>query len=323
MRALPAALSELLLRIYRAAHEQAPDAFHDAVLELLRQQIPFDSCTWGIGEVRHEGLIVHSAHLHREIPSRYLGYEEIKGQDTVAFQAAANPGRTLNFHFPTLYQDRSKRGIREYARRVRHANELITGRIPGEGMPLTWIALFRADPDHQFTEEQRQLAELVAPHLMEALTVNRLMHAASANAPEPDLATALADYKGWLHYADPRFRPLLREEWPDAEGLVLPADLVEVLNRRDLPRHCGRRIVAYVTRWNDLALIRMRELRPVDTLSRRELEIARLIAAGRSYKEIASLLDISPATVRNHTQRIHARLGVRSNAEVAAQLRRA
>lgn len=56
---------------------------------------------------------------------------------------------------------------------------------------------------------------------------------------------------------------------------------------------------------------------PVD-LSRREIEILRLMAGGANTKALAEKLHISPATVRNHVQHILGKLGVHSRLEAAA-----
>ncbi|PFG74408.1 response regulator transcription factor [Tepidiforma thermophila] len=52
-------------------------------------------------------------------------------------------------------------------------------------------------------------------------------------------------------------------------------------------------------------------------LTAREEQIVRLIAAGKTRKETARELGISPHTVRTHLQRTYSRLGVRSNVELA------
>lgn len=54
---------------------------------------------------------------------------------------------------------------------------------------------------------------------------------------------------------------------------------------------------------------------PEVTLSERELEIVGLLAAGRSNKDIAAELFLSPNTVRNHVQRISKKLGAHSRLE--------
>ena len=51
-------------------------------------------------------------------------------------------------------------------------------------------------------------------------------------------------------------------------------------------------------------------------LSSREREVLQLLAEGKSMKEVASLLDISPRTVEFHKYRIMDLLGVKTNAEL-------
>jgi DNA-binding CsgD family transcriptional regulator len=55
-----------------------------------------------------------------------------------------------------------------------------------------------------------------------------------------------------------------------------------------------------------------------DALTSREQEVARLLAAGRSNREIADGLTISEGTVEVHVKHILSKLGFRSRAQVAA-----
>ncbi len=53
-------------------------------------------------------------------------------------------------------------------------------------------------------------------------------------------------------------------------------------------------------------------------LTRRELEVLRLMAAGASTKAVADCLHVSQATVRNHVQNLLRKLGVHSRLEAVA-----
>lgn len=55
-------------------------------------------------------------------------------------------------------------------------------------------------------------------------------------------------------------------------------------------------------------------------LTRRERDIARLAAGGKSSRRIAELLSLSPRTVDNHLSRAYTKLGVRGRAELPASL---
>lgn len=53
-------------------------------------------------------------------------------------------------------------------------------------------------------------------------------------------------------------------------------------------------------------------------LTRRELEVVRLLGSGANTKVAAERLHVSPATVRNHIQNIFSKLGVHSRLEAVA-----
>lgn len=57
------------------------------------------------------------------------------------------------------------------------------------------------------------------------------------------------------------------------------------------------------------------------SLTGREVEVAMLLAQGRSNSAVADALHISTHTARHHTQRVLAKLGVHSRAEAGAKIR--
>lgn len=54
----------------------------------------------------------------------------------------------------------------------------------------------------------------------------------------------------------------------------------------------------------------------LDTLTRREMDIISLCAAGKSAKQIAEELNISTHTVENHKDKIFSKLGIKSTSEL-------
>jgi DNA-binding NarL/FixJ family response regulator len=60
-----------------------------------------------------------------------------------------------------------------------------------------------------------------------------------------------------------------------------------------------------------------RELDPVSELTSRELDVLRLVAAGKPNKEIAAELAISERTARTHVSRILRKLGLSSRTQAA------
>ncbi|MDF1605080.1 LuxR family transcriptional regulator [Nocardioides sp. YIM 152315] len=83
-------------------------------------------------------------------------------------------------------------------------------------------------------------------------------------------------------------------------------------------------------RWADLALAelqasgqtaRRRETGPVVDLTARELQIGLLLADGRTTREAAAALFLSPKTVEYHLRHIYTKLDIASRAELAERLR--
>jgi DNA-binding CsgD family transcriptional regulator len=82
----------------------------------------------------------------------------------------------------------------------------------------------------------------------------------------------------------------------------------------------GARIYAERAR-GELARIGGRALATDGELSATEQRIAELVAEGRSNKEVAALLSLSPKTVEWNLSKVYAKLGVRSRAELASRRR--
>jgi HD-GYP domain-containing protein (c-di-GMP phosphodiesterase class II) len=123
---------------------------------------------------------------------------------------------------------------------------------------------------------------------------HRGMRAGAMSAPGRILAAAEA-YRGMI------------EERP--HRAAMSADAAAMMLRREA--HAGRLdgdAVAAVLAAAGHAAPARREL--VAGLTSREIEVLRLIARGRSMKEMARDLGISPKTVDNHTQNIYSKIGV-------------
>ena len=70
------------------------------------------------------------------------------------------------------------------------------------------------------------------------------------------------------------------------------------------------------------AFARIRDAGPVVDLTARELQIALLVTDGRTTRETAAALFLSPKTVEYHLRNAYTKLGISSRAELADHLRR-
>jgi len=95
---------------------------------------------------------------------------------------------------------------------------------------------------------------------------------------------------------------------------------------KDVPREalmdCIRRVYAGETSVPMHLVAKLAERVSGDTLSKREIEVLKLMAKGRSNKEIASSLFISEGTVKSHGKAIFAKMNVFSRTEAVAEATR-
>lgn len=317
--------SNLLLSLYRASRELPPEEFQEAALGLIKAVLPFDSSRWCTARLTFEGIVFNSIHTYEEPVEIIQDYQEVKEEDPIGIAAALGKGRTINANAAEVMKGKERSAFMDYLRRYRHQNMLVTA-LPNQQSEQTGLmdalSLYRFDPDHHYSERDRQLCQLLVPHLTEALVTNRVLHlkemsVASDGGSHP---TAIADGKGILYHVMPGFSALLREEWQEWGGMHLPPALHQatITERRV---YKGKKIMVASALIHDLLFLKVRRRLPVDDLSAREIEVAKCIADGLTYKEIAQKLNIAPATVRNHIQRIHDRVGAHTNAELVAQLK--
>ena len=312
-------VSSLLLGIYRAAHELPLDQFQDAVLKQLKPYLKFDSGFWGTVVYEGDSAVVHSHHLMEQPKDIIEDWQQVSHEDVIAQAVAANPSRTFNAHAPTLLRDRGRSAIRNHIERYKLANCLASS-APAESMPvLDWLSLFRGDPDRQFTEGERTFYQALFPHMVEALTINRLIHldAMYTSRQSGRAAVAIVDRKGFIYNSDGGFEQTLRAEWPAWSARTLPQQLVQEIVSHPVAHYRGQAIHVASQRVGDLFFLKVRELGAVDRLTKREKQIAERFAQGLSHKEIAKLLALAPATVRNYIQTIYGKLGVRDKAALA------
>lgn len=315
--------SELLLHLYRCAHEHAIDDFQDDALQLLQAAVPFDAAMWGTAGTGDTGIDVHTLHLFRKSPEMMAEYEAVKHQDSAAASLMNRRRGTINFHAATWHHRREEREMRDFLQRWGQTNNFITADNDLERRFVHWISLFRADPDAQGQAHEAQCIDQLAPHLMQALAINRRIHLQQIHpATPPACGTAIADLRGVIYHADPAFMDMLRAEWPGWTGHELPAaplgDFV-----RGQACHRGRSLVLRHHAQHRLLFLKSRRRCPADELTPGELRVAQLTAKGHSHKQAAALLQRSPATVRNQMRAAYEKLDVSNVAQLIEALRQA
>ena len=317
-------LNRFLLDLYSLMRAAPSQQFSGTSLELLKKALPFDSAVWGTFTNTAVGPRPHWHYLHG-LPERMLEeYEDVKQHDVVNQRAVANGGRTVNICLadeePTAHAT-----IVAHARRWGMEHTLATMLLESPLNLFTAVCLYRADPNRPFSELERRGMEAVVPHLVQAWHLNAIhfLDVPRGRTRTGSSARALVDRFGVLHNAEPGLTALFREEISDWEGPSIPAAL-QPLIESGLKEYKGHALIASLVRQlpDRMCVIDVRTRTAIDTLSRRELAVAREFASGRTYKEIAGLFGTSPATVRSQLQIVYTKLGVRSKVDLAKHVER-
>ncbi|MFO1402309.1 MAG: LuxR C-terminal-related transcriptional regulator [Steroidobacteraceae bacterium] len=307
-------LGAFLLDLYRLAREAPLADFQRRVLDRLCEALPFSGAWWGMTRTDRE---LHSSFPYH-MPAGYADYwYRVRQHDPLADIVLAEPGITVHLSHRQMSADPVfARFCAEYGTR-----QSLCTLLKNPTLNLaTFLSLYRNRDAPRFTAAERRLKQLVMPHLWAAWTSNWITQLASdeAHGFSSRVAVAIVDQKGLLHAAEPRFSAMIQLEWPEWQGPELPAALLESM-RTGAPVN-GRHGIMRVRPVSGLFLVEARERSPLDRLTPRELAIAQRFGSGKSYKEIAAALPVSPATVRAHLRAIYSKLEISDKTELASLL---
>ena len=184
-----------------------------------------------------------------------------------------------------------------------------------------WLILKTGGPD--FSQRDRRLLEVLEPHLCARIGAARLRRrfeslAAALDVGDVGPAVVLATPEGEIEVASRAAWRLLDTYFGDVD-VHLPRPLLNARNnggRFVSARGAKRLIVEGVGR--ERALLLREE--PVVDLTRRERDVVRCMAAGKTTAETARLLWVTDATVSKHLEHVYRKLGVTSRTAALAKL---
>ncbi len=310
--------SQLLMNLHRGCREQPVAEYQDWAFDQVRSVFHFDSALWLTGTLdRNCQATLHTIHAHRLSPQVVADWARVSESRAVLTERAfRSPGVTFNCVVAKEFGPE----LLAHSRRYRIEHILATTSIDSISRLNELISVYRADPDNPFSEEERLVQQCIVPHLAETWRINRAhhMHLAQRSSQNSVACCAVTDRNGILHLIDPEFTALLLDEWPDWQGPALPDGLFQAI--RNNGDFSGKHMVAHSSAVGDVLMLQGRRRSLLDSLTKREREVADCFASGLTYKCIAGALGLSPATVRNHLNNIYSKLGVGNKAELVAML---
>jgi DNA-binding CsgD family transcriptional regulator len=287
------------ITLYRQARTQPPHQFTRYAFDYLRRDLQFD-----LG-----ALITSSAsdpsymdahfdpHPSRELMESWgrVAHLNLMGRDMLGTpgKAFAQPWTDPRIDGPEYAP--LKAHLRNF--RIFHALGIA---VPVSASIMSAVILVRHAPDDAYTATECEALEDLVGHLVEALAINRFyfIHSLGGNV------MALIAKDGHISYAHPQFNPLIKGSNEAAAIPYLPQEYLKLAEQGRTVRLGDRRYHMRFTALPDGYSAHVDELGLLASLTDRELEIAFAYARGETYRQIASALSLSPATVRNHIANI-------------------
>lgn len=169
-----------------------------------------------------------------------------------------------------------------------------------------------------FTDEERQFLSDTLEHVARAERMSRrlqgLLREAKGGELEP-IGFAIVDQEGVIQSADRAFEDYVRRSDDSWDGKKLPFEFGWE-PRMELSGHPFRGLFFRITPAEDKYHVRVRKDRRLPSVSTREMQVAKKLAGGMTFKEIARDLNLAPSTVSTHAYNLYDKLGFRRRAQL-------
>nr|WP_246327120.1 helix-turn-helix transcriptional regulator [Burkholderia guangdongensis] len=313
------ALGLLLLDLYAVAGQAGIGEFECRFFALLREFVPFDAAWTGVATHTPAGPVMHNSFLYRLPDAFFADWKRVRDCDPLAHRTLRGAyGRAVRL---SVVEPGLDPRFRDWCVKYGLAQLMCVCAFDRRFGLTTFLSIYRQGLNRPFDDDDAHRLENLIPHMAAALTINR---AAQLTRGRGDASTpavrALCDNFGVLHHADPGFDAALRTEWPALPAAQLPEPLVAHLRRRPGQPFEGDALRVACVPVGGLFQLEARPRSLLDRLSPRELAAIRFYGAGRSHKEVAQQMDISPTTVRHYLRCAYRKLGMHDKSQIASVL---
>jgi len=288
-------------------------------VQRLSDTVGFDCAWYGWAQLKADDVDIHAQCSHNLTDAYYDSWCEIAEEDLLAVAMRKNPAKTA------VYDRRGKSqtdGMISLAD-CYGLNQMATAMHARPGRTASFfLSSYRGGPrSRSWTESELEFLQCAVDQMSLAM-----QHSVSDAVSDTHERSILVSADGVVILGLQSLREKLGYLWPDWSGDRLPEHLrnlipmpgEHLLVDRQLIVNCG---LAPDISHMDLHRLTLRRLTKFDLLTRREQEVAGLLANGNSHKEAARILGVAPATVRNQTQSIYSKMGVTSRAELALEVK--
>jgi len=287
----------------------------------LSETVGFDCAWYGWAELKHDDVDIHAQCSHNLTEAYYESWREIAEEDLLAAAMRENPTRTAVYDRLGKAQTDGMISLAD----CYGLNKMATAMHARPGRSASfYLSSYRGGKQSRsWSDGELDFLQCAVDQLSLSM---RLCGGAAEATDDKCSQSILASEDGVVILGLQSLLEKLGFLWPEWKGDRLPEPLrnlirlpgEHVLVDRQLIVTCGP---APGINNMELHRLTLRQLTKFDLLTRREREVAGLLADGNSHKEAARVLGVAPATVRNQTQSIYAKMGVTSRAELALEVR--
>lgn len=306
-----------VLHLGRLARERGASQFISDGLQAFSQLVPFASAWWGEMSTSDASAAPQSwMHGRINLPESFAAeWHKGAGSDRFSHDTLSQPGEVVR---DSGFTDPCEE-VNEFARRhdLYHAM-CITFELPESGL-MFFVCLYRGIHAPAFDESEASLFSAFCDHLLQLwrFQLQDMIRFDIGNGAT-DFGVARMD--GSLLYVGARLCATILRELPEWNGSVLPTEVIVQLQKAPCVMRLGRSALTLSPNAEHVILSLESQSRGA-VLAPRERTAAMLFAAGQSYKEIAKILSLSPATVRTYLRNCYLQLGVKSKVELGSVLR--
>ncbi|MVV49453.1 LuxR family transcriptional regulator [Pseudomonas sp. PB120] len=313
------AFNQCVLHLGRLARDRGASRFIADGLQAFRPLVPFASAWWG--EMSTSGAETPPKswmHGRINLPESFAAeWHQSADRDRFSHDTLSQPGaviRESGFSDPDA-------AVEAFARRHDLYHPMcITFELPESGL-MFFVCLYRGEHAPVFSDSEAELFSAFCDHLLQLwrFQVQDMIRSDTGNGAT-DFGVARMD--GSLLYVGAKVCAAIQRELPGWSGSMLPIEVIEQLPKAPCVMRLGRCALTLTPNAEHVILSLEAPSRGA-MLAPRERTAAMLFAAGHSYKEIAKLLALSPATVRTYLRNCYVQLGVKSKVELGSVLRSA
>lgn len=286
----------------------------------LSDILGFDCAWYGWAQILPNGPVIHANTTYNLPDGYFAAWSEMSSQDLLVSQFQEDPrqvptyDRSGRVHTDGMQHLSDTFGLKKMAT----AMNLRVGRSAS-----LWMSAYRGgDLAQSWTQKECEFLQYAVDHVAGAI---RLAKNREDIEQGEDACTLLLNDEGVVLLGLESVLDRFGHIWSRTDGDRLPRCLAEYINQPGEHLLIDRGLVATCARMPEnggISLMRL-SLRPLtkfDLLTRREQNVASLLAEGKSHKEAARLLGVAPSTVRNQTQSIYEKLDIDNRASLAAKV---